>query len=177
MGKIQSATVIEPVIWEDEYFEIRLPRRPHIDREDGGHLVIYPKRNVSFRSELSLRESESLAVFLQALEPAYIAAMRSRGLNILWINFQDNGNWSLLSRKPRHFHIHLYGRCLTERGQTPGQALMLPAPGSPIYDSNSQLSPDDIRAILSELDNNIALLSNCDESIPFPLGSIAAITS
>lgn len=163
---------VEPTIWKTDDFEIRLPKRPHIDRNDGGHLVVYPKRNVSFRSELSIREAQSLALLLQALEEAYISGMRNRGLEIIWLNIQDNGNWSFLSNKTRHFHIHLYGRCQTETNQTPGQALYLPDPKSIIYDQNLQLNEEDIEAILNRLELNINKLAASASDFLYPLGRI-----
>lgn len=163
---------VEPTIWETDDFEIRLPKRPHIDRNDGGHLVVYPKRNVSFRSELSVRETQSLAVLLQALEEAYILGMRNRGLEIIWLNIQDNGNWAFLNNEERHFHIHLYGRCRTETNQTPGQALYLPAPDSTIYDQNLPLNKRDIEAILNRLEQNINKLTSSVSNLLYPLGKI-----
>ena len=159
----------EPVIWSDENFEIRLPNRPHVDRDDGGHLVLYPKRDVSFRSELPVQEAQALAVLLQALEEAYLFAMRARGLDMVWLNIQDNGNWSLLTDKPRHFHVHLYGRCRTEHGQTPGQALVFPDPHSAIYDEKKQLDEGDIAAIIDRLEANIQKLASQEHGQPYPL--------
>ncbi|MCI8676546.1 MAG: hypothetical protein HFJ63_07580 [Atopobiaceae bacterium] len=159
----------EPVIWSDENFEIRLPNRPHVDRDDGGHLVVYPKRDVSFRSELPVQEAQALAVLLQALEEAYLFAMRARGLDMVWLNIQDNGNWSLLTDKPRHFHVHLYGRCRTEHGQTPGQALVFPDPHSAIYDEKKQLDEGDIAAIIDRLEANIQKLASQEHGQPYPL--------
>lgn len=159
----------EPVIWSDENFEIRLPNRPHVDRDDGGHLVVYPKRDVSFRSELPVQEAQALAVLLQALEEAYLFAMRARGLDMVWLNIQDNGNWSLLTDKPRHFHVHLYGRCRTEHGQTPGQALVFPDPHSAIYDEKKQLDEGDMAAIIDRLEANIQKLASQEHGQPYPL--------
>lgn len=159
----------EPVVWSDKHFEIRLPMRPHVDRDDGGHLVVYPKRDVGFRSELPVEEAQALAVLLQALENAYILAMRSRGLDMVWLNIQDNGNWSLLADKPRHFHVHLYGRCRTEVGQTPGQALVFPDPHSTVYDENRQLDEEDIAAIVDRLEANIQKLASQEKDQPNPL--------
>lgn len=159
---------VEPVVWSDEHFEIRLPNRPHVDRDDGGHLVVYPRRDVGFRSELPVQEAQALAVLLQALEEAYISAMRDRGLDMVWLNIQDNGNRSLLSDKPRHFHVHLYGRCRTERGQTPGQALAFPDPHSHVYDENRPLNEGDLEAIVTRLERNIRTLASCDGSRPNP---------
>ena len=159
----------EPVVWINKHFEIRLPNRPHVDREDGGHLVVYPKRDVSFRSELPVQETQALAVLLQALEEAYISAMRARGLDMVWLNIQDNGNWSLLFDRPRHFHVHLYGRCRTEHGQTSGQALVFPGPESSIYDENQPLNQGDLEAIVTRLESNLKTLAFCDESQPNPL--------
>lgn len=159
----------EPVIWSDENFEIRLPNRPHVDRDDGGHLVVYPKRDVSFRRELPVQEAQALAVLLQALEEAYLFAMRARGLDMVWLNIQDNGNWSLLTDKPRHFHVHLYGRCRTEHGQTPGQALVFPDPHSAIYDEKKQLDEGDIAAIIDRLEANIQKLASQEHGQPYPL--------
>lgn len=145
-------------------------RRPHVDRDDGGHLVVYPKRDVSFRSELPVQEAQALAVLLQALEEAYISAMRARGLDMVWLNIQDNGNWSLLADKPRHFHVHLYGRCRTEHGQTPGQALVFPDPHSTVYDENKQLDEGDLAAILDRLESNIQKIASREKDQPYPLG-------
>lgn len=163
---------IEPVVWEDDDFQIRLPKRPHVDRDDGGHLVVYPKRDVSYRSELSVREAQKLAVLLQALEAAYIVALRKRGLKIIWLNFQDNGNWSFLRKQQRHFHIHVYGRSEIETRQTPGQALFFPDPKSSVYDTNRPLNEKDLDAIIERLNHNIAMFRESDFESPCPLGKV-----
>lgn len=138
-------------------------------QNDANYFVVYPKRDVSFRSELPVQEAQALAVLLQALEEAYISAMRARGLDMVWLNIQDNGNWSLLADKPRHFHVHLYGRCRTEVGQTPGQALVFPDPHSTVYDENKQLDEGDLAAIIDRLKTNIQKIASREKDQPYPL--------
>lgn len=162
----------ELVIWQNDCFEIRLPGKPHVSREEGGHLVVYPKRDAHFRSELTMSEASSLGVLLQAIEVAYIRALNDVGTQVVWINFQDNGNWSLLKGDSRHFHVHVYGRCLQEQKQAPGQALYLPDPNSEYYSSNVPLRRNEIAMFVNYLESELERAKTLSNGEPFSSGML-----
>jgi len=117
------------IVWENPRFEIRIPREPHIDAQDGGHVVIYPKARVSYTWQLAKRDRKELIDLEAACERAMLDALPADHVNI-----QRNGNWFFLLR-PRakkgtgpHLHVHIYGRSKTSRRQPWGQALKFPDP-------------------------------------------------
>lgn len=98
-----------------------LPNEPHLSPQDGGHLIVVPTRHVGRRREFEL--DEVLAVHKLAVLAA--GALEEVGWAD-WINFQENGNWSVDSAAGVHAHLHVYGR---SRGSTThpfGEPLMLP---------------------------------------------------
>ena len=98
--------------------EIQLPQLVLTDREDGGHLVVNPPREVWGRSEL-VRDELMLWSFL-------VAATGQAMLEVLpqlqdgCINYWEAGNWALNDLAPpegpknvrnhRRVHLHVFGR-------------------------------------------------------------------
>lgn len=133
------------IVWENPRFEIRIPREPHIDAQDGGHVVIYPKARVSYTWQLPKRDRKELIDLEAACERAMLDALPADHVNI-----QRNGNWFFLQR-PRakkgtgpHLHVHIYGRSKTSRRQLWGQALKFPDPKTGWL---KQISPMDKKQI------------------------------
>lgn len=116
---------------------LAVPARPHLAPEDGGHLVVYPRRHVPDRRSLSV--TETLAVSLLS----FVAA---DAVNTVfeadWQNYQENGNWSLARGESPHMHLHVYGRSRASRTQPFGHALSFDDARGRASDDFTRPSPD-----------------------------------
>lgn len=140
------------IIWENPRFEIRIPREPHIDARDGGHVVIYPKARVSYTYELPRRDRKELIDLEAACEKAMLQALPADHVNI-----QRNGNWFFLEH-PRakkgtgpHLHVHIYGRSKKSKRQLWGEALKFPNPKTGWLKKVQPLSEKQIKAFSQRL--------------------------
>jgi diadenosine tetraphosphate (Ap4A) HIT family hydrolase len=117
------------IIWENPRFEIRIPREPHIDAHDGGHIVIYPKARVSYTYQLPKRDRKELIDLEAACEKAMLQALPADHVNI-----QRNGNWFFLEHPETkkgagpHLHVHIYGRSKKSKRQPWGEGLVFQNP-------------------------------------------------
>jgi diadenosine tetraphosphate (Ap4A) HIT family hydrolase len=91
-------------IYDTENFVLVAHPRPEVDRMDGGHMKINPKIEVEDRTKLSPRLAIELMRFTVVAGEAMKLGLKTRGVDVGRINYQDNGNWT------PHLHIHLYGR-------------------------------------------------------------------
>ena len=98
-----------------------LPNAPHISVRDGGHLLVTTVRHVESRVDYSDEE---------AREVHQLTVLAARALRDLtwadWINFQENGNWSVDAPAGPHSHTHVYGRSRQSTNQPFGEPLRLP---------------------------------------------------
>lgn len=92
------------LIYKTKNFTIDSKDRPEVDRLEGGHIVINPKKTVEDRQQLSPELAIEMMRLSTIAGAALKKAMATRGVDIGRINYQDNGNWT-----PR-LHIHIYGR-------------------------------------------------------------------
>ena len=86
------------LIYETENFTVEAPDKPHVDRDDGGHIKIVPKVQVVDRQQLSPKLAIELMRLTIVVGQAMTTAMNRRGVDIGRINYQDNGNWTVLKR-------------------------------------------------------------------------------
>lgn len=117
------------IVWEDSRFEIRIPREPHIDAEDGGHIVIYPKDRQAYTYAFSVEDRNEMIQLEATCEKIMIEHLGADHVNI-----QRNGNWFFLrhpdapkGERP-HLHVHIYARSKKSRRQPWGEALNFPNP-------------------------------------------------
>lgn len=139
------------VIFSTQHFQVESWDEPHIDRNDGGHLVILPKARVEDRTCLSLEEATELMKLTIVVGAAMTTALKAGGIDIGRINYQDNGNWGVFSKDGPYLHIHLYGRAQSAKIQTFGEALHFPNPNTDFYDTNRPLTDADHRTIVEEI--------------------------
>ena len=142
----------ERVLYETAYFKATAPLKPHIAREDGGHLILKPKQKCASRADLSPEQAKDCMRCTMLLGEAMIRGMKTRGVTIERINYQDNGNWAFLRGKDPSFHIHLYGRVRNCARQPFGQALFFPDPEDAYYAGLLPLDDSDIRAIREQIE-------------------------
>ena len=141
--------------YETSNFGVFIPSRPHITREEGGHLCIMYKgpHKCSSRLDLTPDEAKEFIRLSMILGEAMTRGMKNRGVDIAHINYQENGNWPFLRHEQPLLHLHLYGRTIDSRRQRWGEALYLPNPDSGFYDDNISLNKEDIAEILSQIKN------------------------
>jgi len=139
------------IIHRTANFVLRVLDKPHVSREDGGHLIISPRKTVVDRSELSKELAYELMKLTVVWGKAMMRGLRKRGVPVGRINYQDNGNWALKEGGKGHLHVHLYGRSKKSVFQQYGEALYFPPKGSNVYNHNKPLNTGDVRAILSEV--------------------------
>lgn len=146
------------VILETDTFMVQAHQQPHHSRENGGHIVIAPKQQFAHRYEMPLDLAASLMHLTMIVGEAATIALRSRGLDVVRINYQDNGNWAykVPVTKPK-LHVHLYIRTSHEvhpaqdpRFQPFPDALVFPDRATGYYDSFLALNEADCNAIRAE---------------------------
>ena len=138
------------VIYETEHFNVLLPERPHIPREDGGHIYITSKEHYTDRTEFPEEIACEMVLLSQKVGRAFIKAMADGGVTVSRINYQENGNWAFRnggSYAP-FFHLHIYGRTVDSKTQVWGEALYFPDPDTGFYDHFTGLTEADVEAFL-----------------------------
>lgn len=142
----------DDVIYETENFIVAVPKKPHIPREDGGHIWIRSKEKYfSSRLDLSVKEAVEVIRLTMLIGESMIEGMKNRNINIERINYQENGNWAYLNGDKPIFHIHLYGRTKNSKTQTFGEALVFPNKNSKFYDNFEPFNKDDINEIKRQI--------------------------
>lgn len=138
-----------------QHFTVGIPERPHVDRLDGGHIIIWPKVPVRDRTQLSMAQACELMKLTMIVGEAMETVLKRRGVDVVRINYQDNGNWGFHSPLGPRLHIHLYGRAFSSRIQEHGEALYLPRQES-FYDGLCALNQEDAVALRAEIQRIMA---------------------
>ncbi|MBQ9011704.1 MAG: hypothetical protein IJ093_03555 [Bacilli bacterium] len=96
------------IIYETKNFNVFVPDVPHISREEGGHLCISSKRdNCLSRLDLSIDEAIEFIRLSMLVGDAMTIGMKNGGVDVIMINYQENGNWAYL-RNEKPFFIFIY---------------------------------------------------------------------
>ena len=138
-------------IYETKNFIVEAPDKPHITRTDGGHIKITPKTKVLDRTELSPELAIELMRLTMIVGEAMTIAMNNQGIDIGRINYQDNGNWSVLKPEGPYLHIHLYGRAKSAKINKWGDACYFPQRETEFYDNFESLNENDIKEIQKQI--------------------------
>lgn len=150
------------VIWETDNFIVVAEPKPHISREEGGHMVIIGKGNkYRYDSRLDFTPKEILEVqrLCQMICISYKKAMRKRNINIIRINYFEAGNWAYKNEYKENgeikpfYHEHIYGRTLNAKKQVFPEAPYLPNRNTGFYDDFEPLNDEDIYCIIEEMRN------------------------
>lgn len=139
-------------IIQTDNFIVLAVEKPHVSREDGGHIKIVPKVRISDRTELSPKLAVEVMRLTMITGEAMTVAMNKRGVDIGRINYQDNGNWSVFKPEGPYFHIHLYGRAKSAKIHKWGDACSFPQRISGFYDNFNPLNDEDIETIREEME-------------------------
>ena len=142
------------LIYETENLFVESVDKPHIDRDDGGHIKIYPKERVVDIQQLTPKQAIELSRLTIIVGDAMKTVMNKHGVDIGRINYQDNGNWSVFKKEGPYLHIHLYGRAKSAKVHKYGQACFFPhVAENPDYYSNFKpLTVDDVSEIKVEIE-------------------------
>lgn len=140
------------LIYETLNFRVLAHDKPHVDRADGGHIIILPKVRVKDRTCLSPPLATELMKLTMIVGEAMATTLNRRGIDIGRINYQDNGNWGVSRPEGPYLHIHLYGRAKSAKIQKYGEALSLPQRQTGFYDRFESLNDGDIAEIRDEIE-------------------------
>jgi diadenosine tetraphosphate (Ap4A) HIT family hydrolase len=140
------------LIYETNNFIVEAFEKPHIDRDDGGHIKIYPKKEIEEMADLSPKLATEFMRLIVVVGKAMEKGMNIRGLKIMTINYQVMGNWAYKKDEKPYFHIHLYGRARDAKYQPYTEAVNLPDRSSGFYDKFKPLNKQDVRVIKEEIE-------------------------
>lgn len=146
-------------IFETKYFTVEPHPKPFVSREEGGHIRIFPKREITDRTKLSPQEATELIRLTMIVGEAMEIAMNNRGVNVVKINYEDLGNWAFKRNEDPLFHIHIFGRAKNAKHQIFPEAVQLPDRSTGFYDKFKPLDEQDI----IEIRKQIELISNLDK--------------
>jgi len=138
-------------IFETDNFYIQAAKKLHIDRNDGGHIYLFPKVEVSDRTKLTPKLAIEYTKLSMVVGEAMKSAMARRGIDIGIINYQDMGNWSVFKPEGPWLHMQIYGRAKTATIQKYGDAVQLPHRETGFYDNFEPLNGEDINEIEADI--------------------------
>ena len=141
------------LIYENDNFIVEASDKPHVDRDDGGHIKILPRIKVLDRQNLSPKLSIELMRLLSIVGEAMSIAMNKMGVDIERINYQDMGNWSVFKKEGPYLHYHLYGRAKSAKIQKYGETVFTPLreKDPEFYSKFKPLNSEDIKEIKKEI--------------------------
>lgn len=143
-----------PTIYESKNFIVEAIENPHIDRDDGGHIKIYPKVRTTDRQNLPTKHAIELMRLTIVVGQAMTKVMNEHGVDIGRINYQDNGNWAVFAPEGPYLHIHVYGRAKSAKTQKYGDALHFPhrEENPDLYKDLKPLNAEDVKDIKKEIE-------------------------
>lgn len=139
------------VLCTTKTFEVEVPEKPFVSREDGGHLRIMSSIKVKDRTELTTEQTIEYALLSEVIGKALEIAMTKMGIEIGNINWQEMGNWSVFKPEGITLHMHIFGRAKNAIIQKYGEAVKLPFRETGFYDNFQPLNDDEIEAIKTEI--------------------------
>ena len=135
-------------IYETMNFKVEVVPKPHVSREEGGHLRIKAKeKKFSSRMDLNPDEAKEVMRLSMITAKALKEGMTAIGVPIIRINFMEAGNWAVKQGKPFFFHIHIYGRTENAKIQIWPEAVQLPDRETGFYNDFIPLNEEDIKEI------------------------------
>lgn len=147
------------VIIDTENFVVDAHDRPHHSRENGGHIVIWPRQEFAHLSDMPNELAAEFMGLSQIVGEAFMNVMRSQGLDVVRVNYACYGNWNYKEPiKDPVTHMSLYLRIANEkhpdgdpRFQAFPEALVFPGRQTGYYDRFVSLSEEDRSKIKDEM--------------------------
>jgi len=140
-------------IYETKHFVVSSADEPLIDRIDGGHILISPKKPLLDRTEMTDEQALEFMKLTMLIGKAIEVGMTSRGIEIMRINYQDMGNWAFKRNASPHFHLHIFGRSKNSINQPYMESVKLPDKSTGFYNGLAQLEELDILEINKQITN------------------------
>jgi diadenosine tetraphosphate (Ap4A) HIT family hydrolase len=136
------------IIFQTDNFTIETREKPHISRQDGGHITISPVVPVEDRTKLSPELAKELMKLTMITGEAMKVGLAKNGINLGRINYMDMGNWN-----PK-LHLHLYGRAINAPNYPYGTYLQLPSTPDQLVELGllEPLNEKDISDIKTEIE-------------------------
>ncbi len=132
-------------VYEDDYFIVLSPDHPLNCREDGGHLMMVKKAEVTDRSDMTAEEAiDFMRVSMIVGKAMY------QTLGVERVNYEDLANWGLDNPGGPKMHLHFFGRARRQIHQIRGQHISLFPKGHPIYDGHLKPFTEEETRILRE---------------------------
>jgi diadenosine tetraphosphate (Ap4A) HIT family hydrolase len=138
-------------IHETKHFMVESCKTPLLTREDGGHILIISKNNIPDRTYLQEEEAIEFVKLSILVGKAMEIGLKKRGIKIVKINYQENGNWAFKRSKKPRMHLHFFGRVENAKYQKFPDAVYLPDYSSGFYEKFKPLDKDDIKEIQSTM--------------------------
>jgi len=139
-------------IYQTDNFIVEAFEKPHVDRQDGGHIKIYPIKPILDRTELTPQLAIEFIRLTMLIGDAMKRAMTNRGIEITRVNYQDMGNWAFKKNKQPVFHMHIYGRARCAKFQPYQEAVQLPDRSTGFYDKFEPLNKEDILEMQKQIE-------------------------
>lgn len=141
------------MIYESENFIIEALDKPHIDRDDGGHIMISPKIKIVDRQNLFSKQAIELMRLTIVSGQAMTTTMNKHSVDVGRMNYMDCGNWGVLKPEATFLHIHIYGRAKSAEVNKYGEAILFPNmdDNPEHYKDFKPLNSDDVREIGIEI--------------------------
>jgi hypothetical protein len=105
-----------PLILETQDFKVTGHDKPHHSRENGGHIVVWPKLTFGNLSDMPLELAAGFMNLNQIVGEAFMNVGRNNGLHVARINYACFGNWNY--KEPVQdpvVHMSLYLRTWGEK--------------------------------------------------------------
>lgn len=136
------------IVYEDKFFVVISPEFPLNCREDGGHLVMLKKENVSDRSELSFEEAVDFMRISMIIGKAMYDV-----LGVERMNYEDLGNWGVDKPLGSHMHLHFFGRSKEQVHQVRGSHMMIYPEGHNIYKGHLKpFTEEEVKALQEKVE-------------------------
>lgn len=146
---------IDNIIIKTRHFVICTIEKPHIDRKEGGHIVV-----ASSVKKYTTIEDMPQTILHEFIDISSICGRYMKSMfveekiDVDIINYQVNGNWSALNDIRDSVHMHLYGRAKQAKSQPYGSAIYLPDLETGFYDKNKGLTMVEIMYLREKLLND-----------------------
>lgn len=140
------------LIYETENFTVESHPEPFVSREEGGHIKIIAKRQITDRTQFTPKEAIEFIRLSMIVGEAFKLGMQKNGVNIIHINYEELGNWAFKRGEVPQFHLQIFGRVEGAKKQIFPEAVYLPDRSTGFYSDFKPLTVEDIQAIRIEIE-------------------------
>ena len=139
------------LVYEDKYFEVISPEFPLNCRNDGGHLILRKKEEVTDRSDMTYQEAIDFIRISMAVGKAMYEV-----LGIERMNYEDLGNWGIDNPGGAKMHLHFFGRANEQTHQIRGHHMFLYPKGHKIFEGHLKAFTDeDVKKLRSKVEDTL----------------------